>query len=59
MIFYGNSATALTKQITISTAGELNYVVQNLETGTWYFEVVAINSAGLQSVPSTVVSVTI
>jgi len=39
--------------------GILNYVVPNLTSGTWYFEVVAVNAAGETSGPSSVVSVTI
>ena len=58
-INYGTSPTALTQQISINTVGVTNYVVSNLSSGTWYFEIVAVNSAGLQSGPSSVVSTTI
>jgi hypothetical protein len=58
-IHYGTSPSALTQQISINSVGVLNYVVSNLSSGTWYFEVVAINSAGVQSAPSSVVSTTI
>jgi hypothetical protein len=58
-IYYGNSAASLTQKISIGSVGLLTYVVPNLNSGTWYFEVVAVNAAGVQSGPSSVVSVTI
>ena len=58
-IYYGSSAASLTQKISIASVGLLTYVVPNLNSGTWYFEVVAVNAAGVQSGPSSVVSVTI
>jgi hypothetical protein len=58
-IYYGNSATAMTQKVSINTVGLLTYVVGNLAAGTWYFEVVAVNSSGVQSGPSSTVSATI
>ena len=58
-ILYGTSSTSLTQKISINSVGILSYVVENLTPGTWYFEVVAVNSAGEVSGPSTVVSATI
>ena len=58
-INYGTSPTALTQQISLNTVGVMNYVISNLSSGTWYFEIVAVNSAGAQSTPSSVVSTTI
>jgi hypothetical protein len=58
-IYYGTSSAALTQKISINGVGLLTYVVENLSSGTWFFEVVAVNSAGVQSGPSGVVSVTI
>ena len=58
-ILYGTSAAALTQKISISTTGQQNYVVENLTSGTWYFEVIAINAAGEPSGPSSIVSVTL
>jgi hypothetical protein len=58
-INYGTSPSAMTQQISINTVGVMNYVVSNLSSGTWYFEIVAVNSAGEQSTPSSVVSTTI
>jgi hypothetical protein len=58
-IFYGTSSSQLTQVISIDTVGLLTYVISNLSSGTWYFEVVALNSAGVASVPSGIVSATI
>jgi Fibronectin type III domain len=58
-IHYGTSATALTESIAVDTVGVTDYVVSNLSSGTWYFEIVAVNSDGTQSAPSGVVSMTI
>lgn len=58
-ILYGTSASALTQKISIATTGQQNYVVENLTSGTWYFEVIAINASGDQSGPSSIVSVTL
>jgi Calx-beta domain len=58
-IFYGTNSSQLTQAISIDTVGLLTYVISNLSSGTWYFEVVALNSAGVASVPSGIVSATI
>jgi hypothetical protein len=58
-IYYGTSASAMTQKITINTVGMLTYVISNLASGTWYFEVIAVNSAGVDSGPSSTVSTTI
>lgn len=58
-ILYGANASELTEKISIGTVGLSNYVVENLSSGTWYFEVVAVNTSGFQSAPSSVVSITI
>jgi hypothetical protein len=58
-IIYGTSASALTNTVTVPTAGVASYTIDNLASGTWYFEVSSYNSAGTQSAPSNVVSVTI
>jgi hypothetical protein len=57
-IYFGTSASSLTQKVSIATVGELTYVISNLGAGTWYFEVVAVNTAGVSSAPSSVVSVT-
>jgi hypothetical protein len=59
IIYYGTSASAMTQTIDINTVGMLNYVVDNLSAGSWYFQIVAVNSAGEQSSPSATVSASI
>lgn len=58
-IYYGTSATAMTQRISVNSVGNLTYMIENLTAGTWYFEVYAINAAGVQSGPSSTVSTTI
>lgn len=58
-IYYGTSASALTRSVQVTNAGATDYVVQDLTGGTWYFAVTAYTTAGLQSSYSTVVSKTI
>jgi hypothetical protein len=58
-IYYGSGASSLTQKISLNSAGLLTCVVSNLSPGTWYFEIVAVNASGVQSGPSSVVSVTI
>jgi hypothetical protein len=57
-IYYGASAGAMTSTITVSDA-ETSYVVTGLAPGTYYFAVVAYNSAGTDSPESNVASKTI
>ncbi len=59
IIYYGTSASAMTQTIDINTVGMLNYVVDNLSAGSWYFQIVAVNAAGVQSSPSATVSASI
>jgi hypothetical protein len=59
IIYYGTSASAMTQTIDINTVGMLTYVVDNLSAGNWYFQIVAVNAAGVQSSPSATVSVSI
>ena len=59
IIYYGTSASAMTQTIDINTVGMLTYVVDNLSAGTWYFQIVAVNAAGVQSNPSVTVSASI
>jgi hypothetical protein len=54
-IHYGKSASAMTYRIAIGSVSVLSYVIDNLTSGTWYFEVFAVNSAGVQSGPSSLV----
>jgi len=59
IIYYGTSASAMTQTIDINTVGMLTYVVDNLSAGSWYFDIVAVNSAGVQSTPSATVTASI
>ena len=59
IIYYGTSASAMTQTIDINTVGMLTYVVGDLSAGSWYFQIVAVNSAGEQSTPSATVNASI
>jgi hypothetical protein len=58
-IYYGTSAGAWTSTITVLEATETSYVVSGLAPGTYYFAVVAFNTAGDDSPQSNVGSKTI
>jgi hypothetical protein len=58
-IYYGTSAGAMTTTITVASPTETSYVVSGLAPGTYYFTVVAYNSAGVDSPESNVASKTI
>jgi hypothetical protein len=48
-IYYGTSSGAMTSKIAISTVGITNYVIQNMNSGTWYFAMTSVNSDGTES----------
>jgi len=58
-IRYGTSAGAYTEQISVSTPGVTSYQVDNLQAGTYYFVITAVDSAGIESNYSASVSKTI
>ncbi len=59
-IYYGTDSTALQKRIDIPTSGLTDYVIQDLDPHTtYYFAMSTLNSAGVESAHSAVVSVTI
>jgi hypothetical protein len=58
-IYYGTNANNLTQTINISSAGTTTYVVANLPSGTYYFEVKAYNSSGVESGTSNLASKTL
>jgi len=58
-VTYGLAADALSQSATISNAGLSSYTVEGLSQGTWYFAVVAVNTAGVESDISNVASKTI
>jgi hypothetical protein len=59
IIYYGTSASAMTQTIDINTVGMLTYVVGDLSAGNWYFQIVAVNAAGVESSPSATVNASI
>jgi hypothetical protein len=58
-IYYGTNSTSLSEKISLNTVGLLSYVISELSSGTWYFAVTSVNSAGVESSPSATVSTTI
>lgn len=59
IIRYGQDPGNLSKQVTINDASTMEYTVQNLSRGSWYFSIMVVDLDGLQSAPSEVVSKTI
>lgn len=55
-IYYGRSATTLDQIVRVTNAGMTRFVVENLSPATWYFSMTSVNSAGVESTLSTVVS---
>jgi hypothetical protein len=58
-IYYGTTEGAWTSTITVLEATETSYVVNGLAAGTYYFAVVAFNTAGEDSPQSNIASKTI
>jgi hypothetical protein len=58
-IYYGKNPSALTSVIAVNNPAANNYVIRNLDAGTWYFGVKAYNSQADESRLSTVVNETI
>jgi hypothetical protein len=59
-ISYGTEPTQLTNMIAVTNPGLLTYVVTALPIGTtYYFAVIAVTTAGVESAPSETVSRTI
>lgn len=58
-VLYGRSADNLDQSISVDNPSINSYLVPNLSSGTWYFSVVTVNSAGAESTRSNVVSATI
>jgi Putative Ig domain len=56
IVYYGTSASALNQIVSLNNAGLTAYVVDGLTSGTWYFSVKAVNSSGVESHLSAVVS---
>jgi hypothetical protein len=58
-IYYGTGADSLTEVIDVPTIGVIDYVINNLTAGAYYFSIRAYTSAGIKSVLSNIVSDTI
>lgn len=58
-IVFGSSATQLDQNVAITDPTVTTYTFQNLPSGTWYFALISIDSAGNESAPTNVVSATI
>jgi len=58
-VMYGRAADTLDQVAEVSNPGLTSYTVGNLSQGTWYFGVVAVNNAGVESDISNVASKTI
>jgi hypothetical protein len=59
VVRYGTAPDALDIQVRIDNPGLVTYVVSDLAPATWYFQVVAYNSVGVESSPSATGSKTI
>jgi Putative Ig domain len=58
-IYYGTSAGAMTTTVTLTDPTVTSFVVSGLASGTYYFTIVAYNSAGMDSSESNTASKTI
>jgi Calx-beta domain len=58
-IYYGTSSGTMTNKISITTVGITNYVIQNMNSGNWYFAMTAVNSSGTESVLSGAIEATL
>ena len=58
-IYYGMNADDLTQTVQLTGLGLQTYVIDDLGSGTWYFAVKAVTSAGAESALSEIVSKTI
>lgn len=52
IVRYGTTLEALSEQVRITNPGLTTYLVENLAPSTWYFQVSAFNSTGIESAPS-------
>jgi len=58
-IRYGLSASSLTQVVDVAGAAVTTAVIQGLSTGTWYFSIASVTSAGIESAPSGAAYVTL
>lgn len=59
VIHYGQSEDSLSQQVEISDASVMDYTIGGLSEGEWYFSVQVVDTSGLKSAPSQLVSKTI
>jgi hypothetical protein len=59
VIRYGTSPAVLSTEVKIANPGLTTYMVTDLTAATWYFQVSAYNSSGVESAPSATASKTI
>lgn len=55
-IYYGTSASSLTRVVNITNPGLATYVLSNLAAATWYFALTSVNSNGVESPRTAVMS---
>ncbi|HEX4268136.1 MAG TPA: putative Ig domain-containing protein [Steroidobacteraceae bacterium] len=55
-LYYGTTQSNLTKVVDITNPGLAAYVLSDLSSGTWYFALTSVNTAGVESTRSTVIS---
>ncbi|HUN71697.1 MAG TPA: putative Ig domain-containing protein [Steroidobacteraceae bacterium] len=58
-IYYGTTQSNLSKVVSITNPGVASYVLSDLTSGTWYFALTSINSQGVESARSPVVSTSV
>jgi Fibronectin type III domain len=58
-IHYGTASGDYTQSVSVSNPGLATYVVDNLDPGTYYFSISAVNSTGAESPLSSEVSMTV
>jgi len=59
VVRYGTSLSTLSTEVRVSNPGLTTYVVSELVPATWYFQVSAYNTSGVESAPSATASKTI
>lgn len=55
-LYYGTTESDLSKVVDITNPGLATYVLSDLSSGTWYFALTSVNTAGVESVRSAVIS---
>lgn len=58
-VYYGTSLAGLTSIVSVANPTVTSTVIPNLTSGTWYFSITSVDSAGVESAKSNPVSTTI